>query len=119
MTDRIFTPALDQALREAVERRERRAVTAASLGLTIRQVNSRITYLRKKGLFPAAERAYKRPPVTLTARVGEKIRSCLRCRRSFVSEGPGHRVCDACKTTEVWRFAPSMWPDAMRETIDA
>lgn len=35
------------------------------------------------------------------------IRSCMRCRRSFHSFGPGNRICDLCK----------MWPkyEAMRK----
>lgn len=26
-----------------------------------------------------------------------KKRACLRCRRTFVSQGAGHRICGACR----------------------
>lgn len=30
------------------------------------------------------------------------LRPCLCCQRTFFSEGPGHRICDGCKSTSAW-----------------
>lgn len=32
-----------------------------------------------------------------------KMRRCLSCGEDFPSTWPGHRVCDACKTSAAWR----------------
>ena len=32
-----------------------------------------------------------------------KIRNCLRCRKSFNSDGPGNRICDTCKGSQDWQ----------------
>lgn len=31
-----------------------------------------------------------------------KDRTCLSCRGSFRSEGPGHRICSPCKGLDAW-----------------
>ncbi|MBW3243569.1 hypothetical protein KUV57_12925 [Epibacterium sp. DP7N7-1] len=31
-----------------------------------------------------------------------RLRPCLCCQKTFFSEGPGHRVCDGCKSTSAW-----------------
>jgi hypothetical protein len=36
---------------------------------------------------------------------GRGRRRCLRCRRSFDSEGPTERVCGLCKLSEDWMWA--------------
>ncbi len=33
----------------------------------------------------------------------QKHRRCLMCRKTFVSEWTGERVCKWCKSTSVWR----------------
>lgn len=45
---------------------------------------------------PPKEHIQNMPP-------GMKIRCCLRCRSQFFSEGPGNRICGACKNTDEWR----------------
>ena len=35
-----------------------------------------------------------------------KVRSCLRCRQPFQSEGPGNRLCDGCRGRNVSPFEP-------------
>lgn len=37
------------------------------------------------------------------ARRTGKRRACLCCRRMFDSTGPGHRICDICKSSPEWR----------------
>lgn len=32
-----------------------------------------------------------------------KVRSCLRCRSQFFSDGPGNRICGACKNSDDWK----------------
>lgn len=32
-----------------------------------------------------------------------KIRQCLKCRGPFFSDGPGNRICGACKNTDEWK----------------
>lgn len=32
-----------------------------------------------------------------------KVRSCLRCRSQFFSDGPGNRICGGCKNTDEWK----------------
>lgn len=32
-----------------------------------------------------------------------KVRCCLRCRSQFFSDGPGNRICGACKNTDDWK----------------
>lgn len=32
-----------------------------------------------------------------------KVRSCLRCRSQFFSEGPGNRICGTCKGSDEWK----------------
>lgn len=32
-----------------------------------------------------------------------KSRSCLMCGGEFESDGPHHRICPRCKSTETWR----------------
>lgn len=32
-----------------------------------------------------------------------KVRSCLRCRGKFFSDGPGNRICGTCKNTDEWK----------------
>lgn len=45
------------------------------------------------------------PPKTRAeeARRTGKRRACLCCRRMFDSTGPGHRICDICKSSPEWR----------------
>ena len=31
-----------------------------------------------------------------------RVRPCLTCSRQFFSEGSGHRICDACKSSRSW-----------------
>jgi hypothetical protein len=31
-----------------------------------------------------------------------RLRPCLKCERTFYSEGSHHRICDACKSSSVW-----------------
>lgn len=35
-------------------------------------------------------------------------RVCLRCKRTFWSEGFGERICQRCKNTKVWSTAVSI-----------
>ncbi len=37
-----------------------------------------------------------------------KVRSCLQCRREFMSEWSGHRVCKQCKSKAVFRDSGGM-----------
>lgn len=32
-----------------------------------------------------------------------KVRNCLMCGNKFESDGPHHRICPRCKSTEAWR----------------
>lgn len=32
-----------------------------------------------------------------------KDRTCLMCSNRFESDGPHHRICPKCKSTEAWR----------------
>ena len=32
-----------------------------------------------------------------------KVRDCISCRKSFWSSGAGNRICDGCKSTDLWR----------------
>lgn len=36
-----------------------------------------------------------------------KVRSCLRCRSQFFSEGPGNRICGTCKSSDDWKSGGS------------
>ena len=31
-----------------------------------------------------------------------KLRACLKCEKTFFSEGAHHRICDSCKSSSVW-----------------
>lgn len=31
-----------------------------------------------------------------------KYRPCLTCQTTFFSEGPGHRICNGCKSSSMW-----------------
>lgn len=42
-------------------------------------------------------------------------RRCLRHGGEFVSDGPGHRVCDDCKKRPEWRCPPTVGSIAGRE----
>jgi hypothetical protein len=46
----------------------------------------------------AARAALEKHPKNPKARV----RPCLTCSRQFFSEGPGHRICDTCKSGRSW-----------------
>jgi hypothetical protein len=46
----------------------------------------------------AARAAMEKHPRNPKARV----RPCLTCSRQFFSEGVGHRICDACKSSRSW-----------------
>jgi len=39
----------------------------------------------------------------LEAKAVVKIRNCLMCGNKFESDGPHHRICPKCKSTEAWR----------------
>jgi len=32
-----------------------------------------------------------------------RLRDCLMCGRRFPSEGPHHRICPKCKSSQAWR----------------
>ena len=53
-------------------------------------------------LKPQAEREY-----------AHKMRDCLMCHGTFVSEWPGERICQNCKKSVEWRNGASL-PDANR-----
>ena len=55
-------------------------------------------------LKPQAEREY-----------AHKMRDCLMCHGTFVSEWPGERTCQDCKKPEEWRNGASL-PDANRRS---
>ena len=44
---------------------------------------------------------YKKPSDGQTTDV--KTRQCLKCRKPFMSEWMGERVCKACKSNSSWR----------------
>jgi hypothetical protein len=48
--------------------------------------------LRRSKLMPEPEREHER-----------KQRRCLKCRKLFMSDWPGERICPQCKTKEDWR----------------
>ena len=37
-----------------------------------------------------------------------RTRRCLHCGGAFRSQGDFHRICDVCKTDEVWQTGPDM-----------
>jgi len=39
-------------------------------------------------------------------RPAEQERPCLRCRKPFMSHGPGNRLCGDCRTRDVSPFEP-------------
>lgn len=39
-------------------------------------------------------------------RLAEQERSCLRCRKAFMSHGPGNRLCSECRARDVSPFEP-------------
>lgn len=41
-------------------------------------------------------RSSSKKPVPLLGIVGSKIRTCLKCDKSFGSRGPGNRICPKC-----------------------
>ena len=48
----------------------------------------------------------QRKPVKYVNREGTTLRSCLCCRQSFDSSGPGNRMCDGCRGRNVSPFEP-------------
>lgn len=59
----------------------------------------RSSYLVAKGLVEEVE-------AEIAAR-NQTIRTCLRCRTNFPSDGPGNRICDPCKSTKSYQEACS------------
>lgn len=69
-------------------------------------------YILRHGVNLTTSRVLRRPIASLRARLRKltarnkpppkNTRKCLCCGRGFVSEGAGHRVCDACKKTARW-----------------
>ncbi|MCE2523323.1 MAG: hypothetical protein J4F49_08910 [Rhodobacteraceae bacterium] len=47
-------------------------------------------------------RPYWNDQFSVNARKRGKARSCLSCRRTFFSEGPGNRICNPCKESPHW-----------------
>ncbi len=47
-------------------------------------------------------RPYWNDPFAANARKRGRARSCLSCRRTFFSEGPGNRICNSCKDSPQW-----------------
>jgi hypothetical protein len=84
MSRRHFTAAEDDYLLE----HGTGPATALALGRTTASVAMRLGRLREDHVHP--------PPAIVT-------RACLRCGRPFPSEGPGNRICKACKNSTMWQ----------------
>ncbi len=57
--------------------------------------------LRRSKLKPEPEREHE-----------SKQRRCLKCRKLFMSDWLGERICPHCKTQEDWRGGKSWLPEA-------
>jgi hypothetical protein len=51
---------------------------------------------------PKAQIAARALPGATPRNPRAKMRPCLTCSRQFFSEGAGHRICDACKSSRSW-----------------
>ena len=52
-----------------------------------------------------ASSAAEDPPAKPHRTPRRRWRRCLRCRDTFKGQGPGERICEACKETDGWRNA--------------
>jgi hypothetical protein len=89
----------DDELARRYKAGEKVEAIAAALKRTPNSVRDRVKKRRltRAGKEPAIEKAGARPVFLWEIPNKRQKRSCLFCRKPFMSEGPGNRICKRCK----------------------
>ena len=88
-TWRAWTAAEERTLLEMTRAGKRHDLVAEALGRTVSSTKGRLNWIRFHGEMESND--------------NEAARRCLSCEEEFHSKWIGHRICDACKDTDVWR----------------
>lgn len=90
----------------------RRASTASALTKAIQRLDAgnltarQIADALHIGIDRVRQTIDRSKPAHAAALAARKERRCLKHGGPFLSDGPGHRICDDCKRLGVWRDPP-------------
>lgn len=97
----IWTKRMDEIAANCASLQE----AAVELGIPVKKIKSRRSWMRKRGKPVAPTRSASRRERKPDPERGEQVqyRRCLACSKRFLSQWIGERVCKRCKGTEVYR----------------